>query len=65
MEFNGLPRTRGNAAWRDHIIISDPSTGKRYLLLVENIYWVEFGEEINYSYPEINPEVQATLMITE
>jgi spore germination protein Q len=61
MVYQGHVETVG----RDHIIISDPSTGKRYLLLMENIYWVEFGEEINYSYPEINPEVQATLMTTE
>ena len=39
------------AAGVDHIIISDPRDGKRYVLL--NIYldWVEFNEEINYEYP--------------
>lgn len=39
------------AAGVDHIIISDPRDGKRYILL--NIYldWVEFNEEINYEYP--------------
>ena len=39
------------AAGIDHIIISDPRDGKRYILL--NIYldWVEFNEEINYEYP--------------
>lgn len=39
------------AAGVDHIIISDPRDGKRYVLL--NIYldWVEFNEEINYDYP--------------
>ena len=39
------------AAGVDHIIISDPRDGKRYILL--NIYldWVEFNEEINYDYP--------------
>ena len=41
------------AAGVDHIIISDPRDGKRYILL--NIYldWVEFNEEINYEYPLI------------
>ncbi len=39
------------AAGIDHIVISDPRDGKRYILL--NIYldWVEFNEEINYEYP--------------
>ena len=39
------------AAGVDHIIISDPRDGKRYILL--NIYldWIEFNEEINYDYP--------------
>lgn len=39
------------AAGVDHIIISDPRDGKRYVLL--NIYldWIEFNEEINYEYP--------------
>lgn len=39
------------AAGIDHIIISDPRDGKRYVLL--NIYldWIEFNEEINYEYP--------------
>ena len=39
------------AAGVDHIIISDPRDGKRYIVL--NIYldWVEFNEEINYDYP--------------
>ena len=39
------------AAGVDHIIISDPKDGKRYVLL--NIYldWIEFNEEINYDYP--------------
>ncbi|AYA75533.1 hypothetical protein DOE78_08795 [Bacillus sp. Y1] len=34
MVYQGHVETAG----RDHIIISDPSTGKRYLLLMENIY---------------------------
>jgi spore germination protein Q len=39
------------AAGRDHIIISDPRDGKRYLLLNVYLAWVEFNEEINYEYP--------------
>lgn len=39
------------AAGRDHIIISDPETGKRYLLLMVYVDYLVFDEEINYSYP--------------
>lgn len=39
------------AAGRDHIILSDPKTGKRYLLLMVYLDYVTFDEEINYSYP--------------
>ena len=35
-------------AGRDHLIISDPSTGKWYLLLIIYLYYVEFNEKINY-----------------
>lgn len=39
------------AAGRDHIIISDPSTGMRYLLLMVNLDYITFDEELKYSYP--------------
>ncbi|WP_420810384.1 spore coat protein GerQ [Halobacillus ihumii] len=39
------------AAGRDHIILSDPETGKRYLLLMIYLDYITFPEEINYSYP--------------
>lgn len=39
------------AAGRDHIIISDPQTEKRYLLLMVNLDYVTFDEEIEYDYP--------------
>ncbi|QAY68619.1 spore coat protein GerQ [Paenibacillus protaetiae] len=39
------------AAGRDHIIISDPSTGMRYLLLTLNLDYVTFDGPINYEYP--------------
>ncbi len=39
------------AAGRDHIIISDPDTGMRYLLLMVYLDYITFQEEINYAYP--------------
>ncbi|MCP8968011.1 spore coat protein GerQ [Ectobacillus ponti] len=39
------------AAGRDHIIISDPTTGKRSLLLMIYLDYVEFEGEVNYFYP--------------
>jgi spore germination protein Q len=44
---------KGNleAAGRDHIIISDPQTGIRTLLLMVNLDYITFNEELNYAYP--------------
>ncbi|WP_029192231.1 spore coat protein GerQ [Paenibacillus harenae] len=39
------------AAGRDHIIISDPGTGMRFLLLTLNLDYVTFDEPIAYEYP--------------
>lgn len=39
------------AAGRDHLILSDPQTGRRYLLLMVTVDYVTFDEEIEYSYP--------------
>lgn len=39
------------AAGRDHIILSDPKTDKRYLLLMVYLDYITFDEEINYAYP--------------
>lgn len=61
MVYHGRVETAG----RDHIIISDPSSGKRYLLMMANLDWVEFAEEINYPHHEISPEIQASLDHTE
>lgn len=58
-------RGRVETAGRDHIIISDPSSGKRYLLLMANLDWVEFDEQINYPHMEISPAVEATLETSE
>ncbi|MDY0394274.1 spore coat protein GerQ [Virgibacillus halophilus] len=54
MRFDDTPKIfRGNieAAGRDHIIIKDTQTNKRYLLLMVYLDYVEFDEKINYSYP--------------
>ncbi|MBS4198089.1 spore coat protein GerQ [Bacillus sp. FJAT-49732] len=61
MVYHGRIETAG----RDHIIISDPSSGKRYLLMMANLDWVEFDEKINYPYPKISPDVQASLTTSE
>lgn len=41
-------RGRLEAAGRDHIIISDPRTGIRYLLLMVNLDYITFDEELQY-----------------
>ncbi|MTH55790.1 spore coat protein GerQ [Bacillus mangrovi] len=44
---------KGNieAAGRDHIILSDPQSGRRFLLLMVYLDYITFDEEINYEYP--------------
>jgi spore germination protein Q len=42
---------RIEAAGRDHIILSDPQTGMRYLLLMIYLDYVTFDEELEYDYP--------------
>lgn len=39
------------AAGRDHIIISDPQTGRRYLLLMVYLDYITFNQPLNYTYP--------------
>lgn len=39
------------AAGRDHLILSDPKTGRRYLLLMVYLDYIIFNEKINYEYP--------------
>ncbi|WP_425414118.1 spore coat protein GerQ [Paenibacillus assamensis] len=41
------------AAGRDHIIISDPTTGQRTLLLMVNLDYATFNEPLVYSYPGV------------
>ncbi|WP_318627318.1 spore coat protein GerQ [Paenibacillus polymyxa] len=47
------------AAGRDHIIISDPATGKRTILLMVNLDYATFDEPLLYQYPGVigNPGV--------
>ncbi|WP_246070722.1 spore coat protein GerQ [Paenibacillus kobensis] len=59
------------AAGRDHIIISDPATGMRYLLLMLNLDYVTFDGPINYEYPfaggtisNTTPMIQAQMPTT-
>ncbi len=44
-EFVGIIEQSG----RDHIILSDPATGKWYLLLMIYVDFITFDEKINYS----------------
>ena len=49
--FTGIIEQSG----RDHIILSDPNTGKWYLLLMIYVNYIEFDEQINTSqqfYPQ-------------
>ncbi len=36
------------AAGRDHVVVSDPQTGKRYLLLMIYLDYVTFEDELQY-----------------
>ena len=49
-EFVGIIEQSG----RDHIILSDPNTGKWYLLLMIYLDFITFDEKINYS-PQFVP----------
>ncbi|MNG41832.1 Spore coat protein GerQ [compost metagenome] len=53
------------AAGRDHIIISDPATGMRYLLLMLNLDYVTFDGPINYEYPFNGGTVTSTTPMTQ
>ena len=39
------------AAGKDHIIISEPTTGKRDLLLMVNLDYITFDEPLRYTLP--------------
>lgn len=51
-EFIGILEEAG----RDHIILSDPATGKWFLLLMIYVDFITFDEKINYS-PEFIPNL--------
>ncbi|MCQ6558764.1 spore coat protein GerQ [Paenibacillus mendelii] len=52
------------AAGRDHIIISDPSTGMRYLLLTLNLDYVTFDGPVAYEYPFQGGSITNTTPLT-
>ncbi|WP_018923231.1 spore coat protein GerQ [Salsuginibacillus kocurii] len=45
--FRGIIEEAG----RDHIVISDPDSGRWYLLLMVYLDYIVFDEEIEYDYP--------------
>lgn len=52
--FRGVLETAG----RDHIILSDPQTGKRYLLLMVHTDYITSDEELNYIPPALPPGIR-------
>ncbi|MBL0385064.1 spore coat protein GerQ [Tumebacillus sp. ITR2] len=54
-------RGRIETAGRDHIIISDPQTGKRYVFQMINLDWIEFDGPIVYIAPKLPASVQGQL----
>ncbi|MDF2946702.1 MAG: spore gernimation protein GerQ [Bacillales bacterium] len=54
------------AAGRDHIILSDQTTGMRYVLLMVYLDFITFDNEINYYYPignEIVTNIQDPVLL--
>lgn len=49
---------RIEAAARDHVILSDPRTGKRYLILMVNVDYVTFDEPLTYIPPRLPGHIQ-------
>lgn len=43
--FNGIIEQAG----RDHLIVTNPNTGKTYLILMIYLNYVEFDDKINYN----------------
>ncbi|WP_462410184.1 spore coat protein GerQ [Neobacillus sp. Marseille-QA0830] len=48
-EFTGIIE----AAGRDHVILSDPQSGTRYLIPMVAVDYITFAEEIEYEYPYV------------
>lgn len=45
------------AAGRDHLILSDPESGNRYLLPMVYFNYAVFEEELEYEYPFASPQM--------
>ena len=45
-------------AGRDHVIISDPKTGKWTLLVLLYLDYIEFNEPINYPPMQVQPRIR-------
>ncbi len=58
-KWNAL-ETRGviETAGRDHLILSHPETGKRYLFKMINLDYATFDEPLNYIPPKLPPGIQ-------
>jgi spore germination protein Q len=48
--FEGIIEQAG----KDHLVMSDPNTGKWQLILLIYLNFIEFDEAINYNYPYAN-----------
>ena len=44
--FKGVIESVG----KDHFIISDPKSGKRFILRYPSVNWIEFDDEIKYDF---------------
>lgn len=44
--FKGVVESVG----KDHFIVADPKSGKRFILLYDCIDWIEFDDEIKYDF---------------
>lgn len=65
MTFTGSVEWRDKAftgiieeAGRDHVLISDPKTGKWTLLVLIYLNYVEFDEAVNYPFNKIQPRIR-------
>ncbi|MEH7522781.1 spore coat protein GerQ [Bacillus sp. JJ1503] len=50
-KFEGIIEATG----RDHVILSDPQSGMRFLIPMVYVDYVTFSEEIEYEYPGFTP----------
>ncbi|WP_425711420.1 spore coat protein GerQ [Fictibacillus sp. Mic-4] len=52
------------AAGRDHIILEDPQTHRRYLILMVFVNYITFDEPIEYTYPYAGQQQTGSQMAT-